>query len=108
MKPLYVVVTSQVFEDYKNGKEWEIRRLRERFVPIAMVRGRDATIRKGYSGPMLQRKLTGEYIVGTLEHIFGMVPVKTTEPRAKSIDDAIRQNKEIMPAAKEYLAFRMV
>ncbi len=105
---MLVVVTSEVFRDYYLGKEWEIRHLGARYNPKQILGGRDVEIRKGYSGERLERMLTGELVMGSLERIFRHIPLEKAEPRAKSMAEAVRENKAMISGGAPYIAFRVV
>ncbi len=109
MNPLFVPVTSEVFEDYKvRGKEWEIRHHYGRYQKKQVICGRKAEIRKGYSGPNIKKIITGEYYVGSLEDIFSRIPLKKAEPTAKTIEAAIMSNRLLIVNGPPYIAFRLV
>ncbi len=108
MKRFFLPLCTEAYEDFKDyGKRYEIRAYRRQYNPEQLVDGRIIELRKGYSGESLWGTI-GDYVVGTLEELFTSLPLNDVEPRAKSIDDAVEENKELLGEHDFYIAFEII
>jgi hypothetical protein len=110
MKPrLFVPLTTESFLDFKlHGKQYEVRACEGNYSEKYVFLGRPVELRKGYSGESL-KGVIGDIIIGShLEQILGLIDYKLAEPRANSIDEAVRENKKILGEKPKYVAFQVL
>ncbi len=109
-KDLFVPLCTDPYEDFKNrGKIFEIRNCRGQFTPKHVYSGKGARIRKGYSGEQLTGIVGEVFIDSTLSGLFRQLPhYNLAEPRAHSLDEAIRENEKYSGTSPNgYIAFEV-
>lgn len=108
MRRLFVPLCSAPYEDFKlHGKRWEVRALARQYTPRNLVEGREAELRKGYSGESLHGVI-GRVECGTLEEIFSRIPLREIEPRASSVKGAIEEDRDLLGEHILYVAFEVL
>ncbi len=106
---LFIPLTTESFLDFKlYGKQYEIRACQGSFSEKFVFPGRPVELRKGYSGESLNGVI-GEIVKGShLEQILSLIDYRLAEPRANSVDDAVRQNKKMLGEKPKYIAFQVL
>jgi len=113
---LFVPLSTKPFEDFRcRVKQYEIRAYGGQFTEKHVSSGRPVELRKGYSvrknvpsAEWRLRGILGKVIVGSLEDIFNQVgDYKTIEPRSGSVEDAIKENRELLGEKPTYIGFQV-
>jgi hypothetical protein len=106
MKPLFLPVTSEVYEWYHHGKSWEIRPYRKLYTEKSVFNGRKVTVSRGYTKDRFKGVIDREPIVGTLEDILVQVPYDSLIPVAESNEEARAVILDLTNVEK-YIAFHI-
>jgi hypothetical protein len=106
---LFVPLTTESFLDFKlKGKQYEIRACEKAYSEKYVFPGRPVELRKGYSGESLHG-IIGEIVMGShLEQVLSLIDYKLAEPRANSIDEAVKENKKLLGEKPKYIAFQVL
>ncbi len=108
MKRLFVPLTALAFEDFRdNGKEVEVRRCERQYAQQHIILERDVELRRGYSGASLWGTII-DVRTGTLDEVIGAYDLRIVEPCCANVEDAVRENRELLGDAERYIAFRML
>jgi hypothetical protein len=116
-KPLFLAVTSKVYQWYDQGKEWELRQygLRDNgkkspWNERTVQKDRQVHVVKGYSGHKNGNSWLGtiaeEPIIGTLDHILNKVDYQKIVPVADSKENCVQIIRGITDC-QQYIAFRI-
>ena len=103
----FVPLTEENFNDFDNGKDFELRKAERGWTPKNIRTGRRVTVSCGYGTKRRIEGRIGQVIVGTLEEIFEKVAFKRIEPRARDRHHARLMNIEILGNASQYIAFEI-
>jgi len=105
---LFLPLHGDAFIDFKeNGKKYEMRACRGRYSPKFVYTGREAELRKGYSGEGIFGKI-GRVVIGALDSIFNEVEFKLVIPRANSRQEAAMVVEQFLGQEQRYIAFEIV
>ena len=108
-KRLFVNLTFEAFMDFtERGKRYEVRAYGRGWTERNVYAGRRVELRKAFSRGSLWGRIN-DVKTGTLEEIFDrIIDYHLVEPRAKSREEAIDENKKLLNYAKNYIAFEIV
>ena len=108
MDRVFIPLTKEAFNDFMNGKTFELRRAERGWNRNQLRQGRTVTLSCGYSGPRMEGFVIGKKIIfGSLDEIFAAIPFEKIEPRAKNVEEAKKENLKTLGCAKEYVAFEI-
>lgn len=107
-KPVFVALTKEAFEDFSQGKRYEVRRAERQWNRKQLRPGRKVVLSCGYGKSARLTGKIGRVIFGTLEEIFKRVHFQEIEPRAYNRKVAIRMNRKTLGPAEEYVAFEII
>jgi len=108
MNRLFVPLNTENYNDFKYyGKSYELRNCERNFKEKFVYSGREVEIRKGYSGESLWGRI-GKVITGNLERIFSEIDFKLIQPRANSLEEAIKDNEDELGEGKKKIAFEIL
>ena len=105
---LFVAVTKEAYEDFLNGKKYEVRRLGKRWSEDKLNPSRAVVIGRGYSGPRLRGVIGKRIVIGSMDRIFYKISFLEVEPRCKDKEEAIRINRELLGESEKYIAFEVI
>ena len=105
---LFVPLSKDAFYDFRDrGKAVEIRKYGRNFTEKTVFPGRAVELRLGYSGNESIWGVIGQVVIGSMELIFEEFELHRVEPRFTSVDEAIKDNIDLLGSAEKEIAFEI-
>lgn len=107
-KNLFVPLTTQAYEWFSMGKEFELRKSERCWNRKQIYSDRGVTLSKGYGKRDRKKGRVGKVIFSSLDLILSRVPFRKIIPIAKNRKEAKEIVRNILGEAKEYVAFEVI
>ncbi|MFH1400908.1 MAG: hypothetical protein ABIH41_05280 [Nanoarchaeota archaeon] len=106
---LFVNLSTEPYLDFlERGKQYEIRAYgRNGFHEANVYEGRPVELRRAWSrGSMFGT--VGHVRVGSIDDIFDAIDYRLAEPRARTREEAVAENRTMLKNPEKYIAFEII
>ncbi|MFH1400920.1 MAG: hypothetical protein ABIH41_05345 [Nanoarchaeota archaeon] len=106
---LFVNLSTEPYLDFlERGKRYEIRAYgRNGFHEANVYDGRPVELRRAWSRGSIFGTV-GEVVVGSIDDIFDAIDYALIEPRVRTREEAVAENRTMLKNPEKYIAFEVI